>query len=151
MIDKKMKSMIIDIDLLIYIHDVIFLRDSSVDEFPYTKIYKEIYESDFITIIKYLKYACIKIIAFLLTIYVFRNGYYYTNTAKYLVMVIIAIIFGVLFVRVKDNLIYLSYQLRAKKAVQFALEHYHYPEFLYFLDNYMSEQSTKNYFKKKNK
>jgi|SRR5690554_2380057 len=144
MIKEKMKSLIMDMNLLIYIHDVIFLRDSN-EEFITTSTYKELYESSILTAFKYLRLTKITIISFIISLMILRKISFNSLTIMYGIIFLVSVIFGILFVLTKEEFKLLTYQLKAKKAVQYALAHFNYEEFMYFLDSYLSEQSTKNY------
>ena len=144
MIKEKMKSLIMDINLLVYIHDVIYLRDSN-SRFNTTSTYKELHESSLMTIYKYLRLTRITLISFIITLIILRNIVFSSLTVMYGVFIFISIVFGILFVFAIEEFKSVIYQLKAKKAVQYALANFSYDEFKYFLDSYLSEQSTKNY------
>lgn len=142
---KKMKSLIPDMNVLIYIHDVIFLREKN-QNFRFSNTYKELHECTMLTICKYLKQTRLTLFSFIIMILFLKNFHVQSLVLKYSIITIISIIYGVLFVWCKRDFKLLTYQLRAKKAVQYALQHYSYEEFVLFLDRYLSEESTRRYF-----
>ena len=148
MVNKKMKSLITDLDLLIYIHDVIFLAENNKNFFL-SKSYGELYENGFITAYRYLKWAGCILVSFILLLLSFKKLVISSLIFKYGAIIIISVIYGVMFVKARDDLKKLKYQLHAKKAVQYALANYNYQEYMFFLDSYLSEHSTKNYLKLK--
>ncbi len=149
MINKNMKSLIMDMNVLIYIYDIISIRENNED-FIYSNTYKELHENDFITMVKYLKRTRFIVLSFIAVIYFLKKIIFQSSIIQYGVISIISIIFGILFIKCNQEFKLLHYQLKAKKAVQYALVHYNYREFVFFIDNYLSEESTKNHFLKKN-
>lgn len=145
MSNQKMKSLIMDMNLLIYIHDVLFLYENT-NHFKLSSTYKELYENNIWTIYKYLKQTRFILFSFYVVILGLRKIDFSSELIKYSIISIIAVIFGILFVSTKTDFENLSYQLKAKKAVHYALSNYSYQQYLYFLDNYLSEASTKNYY-----
>lgn len=145
MIQEKMKSLILDLNMLIYIHDIIYLRDSN-KYFKYSSTYKELHESTILTSIKYLRILRYTLISFIISLMVLRKIEFSLPIVMYAVVLFVSIIFGILFVLSKKEIESLVYQIKAKKAVQYALANFNYEEYKFFLDNYLSEESTKNYY-----
>ncbi|QVK17313.1 hypothetical protein KHQ81_10660 [Mycoplasmatota bacterium] len=143
--NEKMKSLIIDINLLIYIHDVVYLREKN-HNFKDSNTYKELHEPNIFTIYKYLKQTRLTIFSFTIIILFMKRINFQSILNKYGLVSIISIIYGILYVWCKNDFKKLKYQLKAKKAVQYALASYNYEEFVLFLDRYLSEESTKSYF-----
>jgi hypothetical protein len=50
-----------------------------------------------------------------------------------------------LIIAFKENVMDYVYQLKLKKASQYAMENFTYDEYVIFLDQYLSEISTANY------
>lgn len=142
--DVKMKGLISDVNVLVYIHDLISLSEK-VTDFKNTDIYKQLHERNLITIYKYLHRTRFTLAAFTIVILFLRNINISSNFLRYTIISIVSIIFGTIFIWCKEDIVQLKYQLKAKKAVQFALNNYSYDEYVLFLDSYLSEVSTKNY------
>lgn len=143
--NEKMKSLISDLNVLIYIHDVVYLRGKN-QNFKYSNTYKELHESNILSTYKYLKQTRLTIFSFIIIILLMKEIYFQSMILKYGLISIVSIIYGVIFVWCKRDFKLLKYQLKAKKAVQYALVNYNYEEFVLFLDRYLSEESTKRYF-----
>ncbi len=142
--DIEMKALISDFNVLIYIHDLISLSEKVAD-FKYTDTYKQLYESNLITIYKYLIRTRYTILAFSIIVMFLKYLNLSSVFLRYMIISFVSIIFGIIFIWCKEDIIQLKYQLKAKKAVQFALNNYSYDEYVLFLDSYLSEASTKNY------
>lgn len=146
--DFELKALISDIDMLVVIYDFIFFKEKD-KKFIDSKTYKEINESKFYTIIKYMLFPIIIIIGFLTTILLFKLSKAYNNMFVFnkFFLLIVSIIYGVLFVYSKDKIKDLFYQLKFKRAVQFAFKYYNYDQYVLFLDKYLSEVSSCSNFK----
>jgi len=140
----EMKALITDINVLLFIHDIMYLQEKE-ETFSSSNTYKELHEPNIITIIKYLKNVILVTLGFICFLILIKHVTFSSSYIKYTTVLILSIIFGILFVRSKTDFVLLGYQLKAKKAVQFALANYNYQEFVIFLDCYLSEESTKNY------
>ncbi|NLG82673.1 MAG: hypothetical protein GX490_09200 [Bacilli bacterium] len=140
----EMKALITDINVLLFIHDIMYLQEKE-ETFSSSNTYKELHEPNIITIIKYLKNVILVTLGFICILILIKHVTFSSSYIKYTTVLILSIIFGILFVRSKTDFVLLGYQLKAKKAVQFALANYNYQEFVIFLDCYLSEESTKNY------
>ncbi|MDF2700283.1 MAG: hypothetical protein K0Q49_1841 [Haloplasmataceae bacterium] len=144
-IDEKMKQLVTDYNILSYLHDLLSYSKKH-EEFYTSETYIELHENDHITIFKYLKRMIITLVSFIFIICLIRS---YLNiipiSIMYILIIIVSLIYGKLIVLSKNDIKDLSYQLKAKKAAQFALENYNYEQFLFFLDKYLSELSSKSY------
>ncbi len=146
MVIDRMKSLIFDMNVLIYIHDIMFLKENS-SEFKYSNTYKELHECNLLTVIKYLKDTLYTLASFIIILIILKNTVFSNLIISYGTILMISIAYGILFVRSFEDILVLKYQLKAKKAVQYALANFSYKEFVLFLDSYLSEVSTKNYLK----
>jgi len=140
----EMKALITDIYVLMFIHDIMYLQENEAS-FRTSNTLKELYEPHIITIIKFLKNFILVLLGFICILILVKHVSFSIISIKYFTILILSIVFGILFVRCKTDIALLKYQLKTKKAVQFALANYSYQEFVIFLDLYLSEESTKNY------
>ncbi len=144
MSNKKLKSLIFDRNVLIYIHDIMYLK-AHHNEFKTSNTYKGITEHDIITIFRYLRQTRYTFFSFIITLLIMKRIQFNLYVIKYGTVLITSFIFGVLFVWCREDFKKLNYLLKAKKAVRYVLKNYNYQEYLYFLDNYLSEESTKKH------
>lgn len=142
--DFVMKELIIDNHMLAYLHDVLSLREKD-DSFYQSELYHILSERTLTTFILGLRKSFWSLSSFFFVLFLLQSFHRSIYGLVWLAL-LISIVYATLFMICKTEIKDLIYQLRLKKAVQFALDNYNYQEYVIFLDNYLSEQSSRNYF-----
>lgn len=144
--DQKMKKLIKDQQALVFVHDILSIREKKEDFYDLNLI-QSLYEHHALTIAKSLKRTFKVLLTFVIIIMILKNSSLLTYQlfTQYAIMGIISIFYGILLVSCKEEIYILGYQLSLKKACVYALEHYTYDEYVVFLDKYLSEKSTTDY------
>jgi len=145
--DLKLKKMIKDVNMLVALHDYLSIYDKKTS-FKYSDTFDEIMENHLITGVKYLKSTVLIFLSFgmMIQALIKLNVHIMPFGVKWGIILVLSVIYGVLFVKCKDHFRDLCYQLRFKKACQYVFLNYSYEEYVLFLDKYLSECSTKNYY-----
>jgi hypothetical protein len=142
--DQTMKNLIVDNNMLVYLHDLLSYRENC-ESFYQLDVYETLNERHLTTVVLGLRKTTFTAISFFITIQILKS---LTLNPILLLMVslFVSIFYGIMVIASKKELKDLSYQFQLKKAAQFALENYCYDEYVVFLDKYLSEQSTRLYF-----
>ena len=133
--------------MLVFIHDIIYSKEQD-RAFIYSNTYKELHEEHHVTVFKYLKISILVGASFVVAVNFLKSV---PNQARWFEMffyLVISCIFGFLFLKCWGDFKELHYQIKAKKAVQFALQNYSYQQYVLFLDQYLSECSSASYAKR---
>jgi hypothetical protein len=141
--DQTMQSLIIDNNMLVYLHDLLSFRENC-ESFYDLDVYETLNERNLTTVILGIRKTMFTTISFIVTIELLKASSM-NSLMMILIMLMSSIFFGVLSIKCKKEINELVYQFQLKKAAQYALENYNYDEYVVFLDKYLSEQSTRLY------
>lgn len=143
---RKMSQLIVDHVMLVYLHDLLSLREKD-NHFYNSDVYHVLSEPPLATVILGLRKSIMSIIGLIALIVFLKRSYLSMSLIWQLVGLITFFLFyWVIIFLVVREIKEIRYQFQLKRAARYALDHFNYYEFVIFLDQYLSVKSSKVYF-----
>ena len=145
----KMSQLIVDHVMLVYLHDLLSLREKD-EHFYQSDVYRVLTEPALVTVVLGLRKSMM--LSFGLLSYIFFLKWAYRSmgwTWQWIGIGLFVLLYWVVFTFIRHEVKEMQYQFQLKRAAKYALEHFDYKEFVIFLDQYLSVKSSKVYFEEK--
>lgn len=146
---SEMSKLIVDHVMLVYLHDLLSLREK--DDFFYDRdVYHVLMEPHLATVILGFQKSILSTISFIALVSFIKMSYLSLPLFWQIVSIVLILMhYGVTFFFFQRERKEVQYQFQLKKAAHFALEHFNYDEFVIFIDQYLSVKSSSVYYEGK--